>query len=405
VNSTPVVVFQLSSVAIKRRMCMMTDRQGSLTDWRDGIKRGALTSMRRRSFAKALSWLRFSCAEDNQRPRGFRRAWFRAASTSFRIGRLALTAIASLPLLELASARSAFAAEGGASFYVLGQRGPLAGVTPPPGVYFQNSLYVYGGDSSASHSFQLGGNVAVGLKATVVFEVPALLWVTPATIFGGSLGFTFAEPIGSVTSSVNAVISGPLGVHHGVSVGDTTTTFGDPVFGALIGWNAGNFHWQIAESVNVPIGDYRDGALANVSLNRWVGDTTLAATWLDPAIGVDVTGAVGITFNGENPATEYRTGTEFHLEGSVTKYLSKEFFIGPAGYFYGQITGDSGSGNKLGPYEGRVAGLGAVVGYTFDVGKIPVSATVSVYREFDVIDRLEGTAGWLTLAVPLWVSH
>jgi hypothetical protein len=126
---------------------------------------------------------------------------------------------------------------------------------------------------------------------------------------------------------------------------------------------------------------------------------------LEAAIGVDVTGAVGITFNGENPATQYRTGTEFHLEGSVTKYLSKEFFIGPSGYFYDQITGDSGPGNKVGPFEGKVAALGAVAGYTFDVGKIPVSATVSVYREFDVVNRLEGTAAWLTLAVPLWVSH
>jgi hypothetical protein len=330
-----------------------------------------------------------------------------ATSIALRKGRLASGVITAAWLFGLAAPiPAALAAEDGASFYILGQRGPLAGVTPPPGVYFQNALYAYGASSNASHTFDLGGNLALGVRGSVVFDVPALLWVTPATIFGGSLGFSIAEPVGSVDSSVNAIISGPLGlVHRGASVSETTTAFGDPVFGALIGWNDGNFHWQMAESINVPIGDYHEGALGNIALHRWVADTTVAATWLDPAVGVDVTGAVGITFNGENPATDYRTGTEVHLEGSVTKYLSKEFFIGPAGYFYDQITGDSGSGATLGAYEGRVAGLGAVAGYTFVVGKIPVSVTASAYREFDVVNRLEGTAGWLTLAVPLWVSH
>jgi hypothetical protein len=42
------------------------------------------------------------------------------------------------------------------------------------------------------------------------------------------------------------------------------------------------FYWQAVESVNIPIGDYADGALDNIALHRWVGDTSVTSTWLDP---------------------------------------------------------------------------------------------------------------------------
>jgi hypothetical protein len=47
--------------------------------------------------------------------------------------------------------------------------------------------------------------------------------------------------------------------------------------------------------------------------------------------------------------------------------------IGPAGYFYDQITGDGGPGDRIGPFEGRVIALGGAMTYNFALGKIPVS--------------------------------
>jgi hypothetical protein len=93
------------------------------------------------------------------------------------------------------------------------------------------------------------------------------------------------------------------------------------------------------------------------------------------------------------------------VEGAVSKYLSKDFSIGPSAYFYDQLTGDSGSGDKLGSFEGRVAALGGVIGYNFVVDKIPISTSIKVYREFDVQNRLEGTAGWFTVSIPLGAFH
>jgi len=66
-----------------------------------------------------------------------------------------------------------------------------------------------------------------------------------------------------------------------------------------------------------------------------------------------------------------------------------------------RMSGDSGSGAKLGPFKGRVAALGGTLGYTFMAGQTPISTRVKVYREFDVNNRLEGTVGYFTVAIPL----
>ena len=55
----------------------------------------------------------------------------------------------------------------------------------------------------------------------------------------------------------------------------------------------------------------------------------------------------------------------------------------------------------LGPFKGRVAALGGMVGYMFKADGRDISTRVRVYREFDVQNRLEGTAGFITLAMPL----
>lgn len=154
----------------------------------------------------------------------------------------------------------------------------------------------------------------------------------------------------------------------------------------------------------IPSGTYVAGQLSNVSLNRPAIDIFGAITWLDPAIGWDLSAAAGFTFNRTNTATDYKTGDEFHLEWGATKYLTKEFTIGMVGYFYQQLTPDSGGGARLGAFEGRVVALGGTFGYTFEVGKIPVSTRLKGYREFDVQNRMEGTAGFLTVAFPLWID-
>ncbi|MEH2528441.1 MULTISPECIES: SphA family protein [unclassified Bradyrhizobium] len=314
------------------------------------------------------------------------------------------TAIALTMSLVAAGVAPAGAAENGVGFYLLGSRGPMAGFIPPPGVYFQNDAYYYNGNASASRSLPFNGQIVAGVDARIWVEMPTLLWSTPVQILGGNLAFSVTQPIGGPSIDVGARLTGPLGNTIATGLHDSVFTIGDPVLAAMVGWHHGNFHWQTGVMVNTPIGDYREGALANIAFHRWGSDVYGAFTWLDPKIGLDLSLAAGVTFNGTNDFTQYRTGNEFHLEWAAEQHFSKQFSMGLIGYYYQQITGDSGLGATLGPFKGNVVALGGTMGFNFDVGQLPWSVRLKVYKEVHVENRLEGAGGFLTLAVPLYVA-
>ncbi len=60
----------------------------------------------------------------------------------------------------------------------------------------------------------------------------------------------------------------------------------------------------------------------------------------------------------ENNDTDYQSGTEFHLDFTANQFLSETFALGVRGYYYNQFTGDSGSGARLGDFQGESFGLG-----------------------------------------------
>jgi hypothetical protein len=153
------------------------------------------------------------------------------------------------------------------------------------------------------------------------------------------------------------------------------------------------------------VGEYRDGQLSNLAFHRWAGDLSLAGTWHNDKVGWDISAKAGFTFNGANPATDYTTGTEFHVEGSIEKTFSKSFSAGAQIYYFNQVTGDSGSGDKVGPFEGRVTGAGGSAAYRFTLlKKIPATLRLRLMHEFDVQNRLQGTSAWLDFSMPLWVQ-
>ena len=185
------------------------------------------------------------------------------------------------------------------------------------------------------------------------------------------------------------------------SLSDDELSWGDPLVTAMLGWHRGNWHWNLQGLLNIPMGSYDPAALANVSFHRWAFDTTAAITWLDRARGHELSAAAGFTFNGENPDTDYKTGTEFHVEFAAMQYLSKAFAIGVTGYHYDQITGDSGAGARLGAFEGRVTALGPNINYNFQWGATPVSTSLRWLHEFNAVNRTEGDAFLFSATIPL----
>ncbi|MFC7053333.1 transporter [Hansschlegelia quercus] len=276
---------------------------------------------------------------------------------------------------------------------------------PVEGVFFQNDLFYYDGSAGRGRQFTIGGNVVAKLDARVIVDFPTLVWVPSTSFLGGTLAVSASLPFGGPQIDAGARLTGPGGGVIERSASDTATRFGDPYLSSFVGWQTGNFHWQTGASLNVPVGDYHKGALANLAFNKWAGDFFAAATWLDPAIGLDVSGKVGFTVNGRNPSTDYNPGNDFHAEWAVEQHFSKAFSAGVVGYYYKQVSGDTGSGAVLGSFKGETVALGGTVGFNFELGKLPVASRLKVYRELDATRRLKGTAAFFTLSAPLYVSQ
>ncbi len=89
-------------------------------------------------------------------------------------------------------------------------------------------------------------------------NIPTLLWMTPLEIGGARLGLSLTAPFGQVE------VKGLVGPFRRL---DRVFSFADPSVGAFLGGRSGQFHWQVGATAFLPIGDYRAGALANISKN------------------------------------------------------------------------------------------------------------------------------------------
>ncbi|QXZ86162.1 transporter [Rhizobium sp. K1/93] len=308
-----------------------------------------------------------------------------------------------LAAMVIFSPAVAFSAEGAVGFYLLGSKGPGGAITPPPGVFFSNDVYFYSGDLGGGKALPAGGRLAVGVEGKAVIDVPTVLWVLPEDIAGGHLGLLATVPVGWKETSADVTLAGPRGGTASGNVTDPVFTVGDPVLGGLLGWEAENFHWQTTLLVNVPIGDYQKGEISNIAFHHWGADISGGLTWLDPAIGLDLSGVVGMTFNAENPTTDYRTGNEFHFEWAAVQHFNKVFDAGLVGYYYDQVTGDSGSGARS-DFKGRATAIGATIGWNFKAGEVPISARIKYFHEFSVENRAQGDAVFLTISMPLAIT-
>ncbi|EJL34163.1 transporter [Novosphingobium sp. AP12] len=311
---------------------------------------------------------------------------------------MAVAAVGGLAFLG----QQASAAEGGSTVYLLGSGGAEAAVLPPvEGLFLDNTYYYYDGDIAADRSLVVGGNVVLGLDATIVAQFTTALWVPSTKFLGGTVAMGLTLPVGAPMVKASAVLSGPGGQVLEALRRDSTLTIGDPLATAELGWTWDKLHVTASTLVNIPVGHYREDQLANLSFQRWAGDASLAASWHDTKSGWDVSAKAGVTFNGTNKYTDYDSGNDFHLEAAIEKTFSPKFSAGVQGYYYNQISADSGPGAVLGPNEGEVTGVGVTAAYNTVMGRSPATFRIRAFKEFDAKRRLEGSSVMVSLSLPL----
>jgi len=176
---------------------------------------------------------------------------------------------------------------------------------------------------------------------------------------------------------------------------------GDPTFTGLLGWHDGRLHSMAMFNVYAPTGDYDPHRPVNVGRNHWAAEPMVGLTYLNEAFGLEVSGAAGLTLNQKNPATDYKSGNEFHLDLAAIQHVSEKLYGGVAAYAYQQLTADSGSG-ATSAYKGRVFAVGPIVGGVIPLGaKQQLFVNARYYIESGAQNRLEGSTFFLTATLKL----
>ena len=182
---------------------------------------------------------------------------------------------------------------------------------------------------------------------------------------------------------------------------DTETGLGDiTLMSAMLAWEAGYWQYNAILTVYTPTGSYEEGRLANPGLNYWTVDPTFGVAYNNEKNGFNAAIHAGITINSENPATDYRSGSMFHLETSVQQLLpvGPGFLgLGAEAFYLQQVTGDSGDGATFGDFQGRTVGLGPVLTYLLPRGEQTFAGEVRWLPEINTKRRLKGDYVWLKL--------
>ena len=316
-------------------------------------------------------------------------------------------------LIVASTPRASLADEGGVSFWLPGLFGSLAAVPGTPGFSFTtlgyNTNVSAGANVAAAREIEIGtlnptlrANLSAHLTADSGFDFfnGAYAFATPvlggqATVALGSLfGRTTANVNGTLTASLGPFIAGrPIDIDSGV------TGFGDMLPQVYLKWNEGVHNFMIYGFGDIPVGAYQSTRLANLGIGHGVADGGAGYTYLDTTTGHEFSAVAGLTYNLENPSTNYQNGVDFHLDWAASQFLSKQFLVGVVGYLYQEVGCDSGSGDHVGCFQSRVVGLGPQVGYLFPVGDLQGYVNLKAYGEFDASDRPDGWNIWLTFSI------
>ncbi len=286
----------------------------------------------------------------------------------------------------LATTPTADAAEGGYTNYVPGLYGDFGvAVMPEPGFYLRTDLYYYTADGGKS-SFVQGENIRADLDLDIGMVMATGLMVFDKEIFGGryAAGVFQSVNYGDISGKVTVgLIEAPFESDR-TAIGDTG------IIPVSLFWDFGKFHINAFESITMPTGSYDKDRSVNAGLNYWSFDTTLAATYLDEEKGHEISAAAGHIYNTENDDTDYQTGQEFHLDYMLNQFLSETFALGLHGFYYKQVTGDSGSGAILGDFKGEASGIGPALMWIPKIKDKDVVVNAKWIHEFDTEHRLEG---------------
>lgn len=292
-------------------------------------------------------------------------------------------------------ATPAIAGEGGVSHVLPGANATLPDLPPTSPGWFGKPMYInYRGDASASIP------TAAGITTNVNAETNTLA-------LGG--GYSIEQTVlDGAHYSVAAFlpytwvhISGDTAALGGKQIDNKVSGIGDlTIVPVMLAWQADDWQYSFLMPVYAPTGSYVLGRLGNPGLNYWTFDPIGGVAYSNTKSGLNASANLGYAMNTENTATNYKSGDYLHLDASIQQIvpLGSGFFnFGAEGWYFEQMTCDSGSGASLGCFKGRTAGIGPVLGYIQPFGTQKLVLELKWLPELETKNRLNGDFVWLKM--------
>ncbi len=284
------------------------------------------------------------------------------------------------------------AEEGGSGHYMPGSISSfIDGAPASGGIYTRLDYLNYQGSSSLQ--LPIAGNPVANADAVSNALALTVLWSPRVDTGIEKLHWAVAATI----PVLNMDISGDIAhIHQG---GDRTA-LGDIVFSPLMVNYAADQDFNINFRVNLyaPTGSYEVGRLINNGKNFWTAEPTVGWMYFGKENGIEASLFFGADFNQENTDTDYKSGTQVHFDGTLAQHFPFMGGFGGAGisgYWYKQVSNDSGQGAKFGAFRAEAAGAGPVLSWVDKTGKY--IGEIKYLQDFENEKRLDGDTVWLKL--------
>jgi hypothetical protein len=296
------------------------------------------------------------------------------------------------------------AIEGGNGHYVSGQYADFSGMPPTqPGFFFGNYFLDYANATiGGSKELPFGGIFAAGVTANLTADVPLAIYAYPfdlpdITLSSGiAIPFVWSEVKATATFDRNNLQLSTAKKQSVSGLGDIQLM---PVMAA---WTNGDLKLAGMFNIWAASGDYDTGQLANRGLGYWTFEPMLGFSWLSSKIGTEFSFFTGVDFNTKNNDADYQSGDIFHVDATLAQHLPLfGGFVGAGAtaFYLKQISGDSGSGARLGSFEAESYGVGPTVSYVHSIGKSTLVVDGSWLPQLHSANTTKGNYWWVKLTL------
>ena len=299
-----------------------------------------------------------------------------------------------IPLLFIVPAVNA--EEGGSGHYMPGSMASFADGIPADPTFIARLNYIhYDGNIDANRKIPISGMSVLEAAAKSDAYGLTLLWA-PDWNMGEKWSYAMSATIPWVSIEVEADgVTSFSGKTLTGGLSDKETGFGDIVLMPLM------FNYNINKDLNTnfrlgiyaPTGSYEVGRLANTGKNFWTVEPTAAIIYLGQKNGREASLYFGVDFNTENKDTDYTSGVQAHLDGTLAQHFPLWDGLaggGLTGFWYQQLSGDNGEGARFGDFKAKAHGIGPVFSYACKAAGKDIIAELKWLHEFDNQNRLEG---------------